>query len=100
MKKLLVLLVLLFAAPAWSAPFLVCDPQAGVVGYTLEGLTTDTRAAQTDGSLKYDLEGLPNGNYTVKVVAYNVEGWPSAATNFTFTKSSPPAPAGVKIVPK
>lgn len=100
MKKVfLALAILLVAVPAWSAPFLICDPQTGVVGYTLAGLTEVSVAAQTDGSLKYDLTALGNGTYNVQVAACNVWGC-SVASPFAFVKQSPTAPAGVRLLAK
>lgn len=100
MKKLLmVIAILLFAAPAWSAPYLICDPQTGVVGYTLAGITTESIAAQTDGSLKYDLSSIAAGTYNVQVSACNVWGC-SVAVPFVFTKALPTAPAGVRLLAK
>lgn len=98
-KAFLVLAILMFAAPAMAAPFLVCDPQAGVIGYTLTGLTEVTVAAQTDGSLRYDLANVANGTYNIQVAACNEWGC-SANVPFVFTKQVPAAPAGVRITAK
>lgn len=39
MKRLiLIAAILLISTPAYAAPFLVCDPQTGVVGYEISGL--------------------------------------------------------------
>jgi hypothetical protein len=49
-------LLLLLTGTAFGAPYLVSDPQEGVVGYEIKGLgNTVTYIAQADGSLKYDL---------------------------------------------
>ena len=61
MKKLLIYFVIAFAFTArlaFAEPFLACDPQEDVTGYTLEfpaiPLTLNL-TAEPDGSLKYDL---------------------------------------------
>ena len=99
MKKLLIVIaVLLFATSASAAPFLVCDPQAGVAGYEITGLGEPVSfVAQADGSLKYDLASVPNGTYTLTVAACNVWGCSSTAP-FGFSKQVPSAPAGLRIV--
>ncbi len=101
MKKLLAIIaILLFATSAWSAPFLVCDPQAGVVGYEITGLATPVNfVAQPDGSLKYDLSGIASGTYNLTVAACNVWGCSSTAP-FVFTKQVPSAPAGLRLLAK
>jgi hypothetical protein len=100
MKKLILILAVLFlATPAFGAPFLVTDPQEGVVGYEITGLNpeTVTFVAQPDGSLKYDLSSVNNGTYTLTVAACNVWGCSSTAP-FSFSKQVPSAPAGLRIV--
>jgi len=101
MKKLLIVIaVLLFATSASAAPFLVCDPQAGVVGYEITGLGEPvTFVAQPDGSLKYDLASINNGTYTLTVAACNVWGC-SSTVPFVFTKQLPTAPVGVRLLAK
>ena len=88
---------LLVAFKAYAAPFLVCDPQAGVVGYEITGLGEPVSfVAQADGSLKYDLASVQNGTYTLTVAACNVWGCSSTAP-FGFSKQTPSAPAGLRI---
>lgn len=71
------MIIILLAAPASAAPFLVCDPQPGqgVEWYVVTGLP-----AQVDGShvapdstgtygFKLDLAEMPPGTYTVKAKA-------------------------------
>ena len=100
MKKLLAIIaILLFATSAWSAPFLVCDPQAGVVGYEIIGLASPVSfVAQPDGSLRYDLSSIGNGTYTLTVAACNMWGCSAATAADPFTKAVPSAPAGLRIV--
>ena len=100
MKKLLmVLAVLLFATSAYAAPFLVCDPQSGVVGYEITGLGDKiTFIAQQDGSLRYDLASIQSGTYNLTVAACNMWGCSAATAADPFTKAVPSAPAGLRIV--
>lgn len=108
MKKKILLTAVVLAAfgllVAWgsaqAAPFLVCNPQEGVVGYEITGIETPGAiAAQTDGSLKYDLAAVPSGSYTLTVAACNVWGCSSTAP-FVFTKQVPSAPAGLRLLAK
>ena len=89
---------LLIVFKAHAAPFLVTDPQSGVVGYEITGLGEPvTFVAQADGSLKYDLASVNNGTYTLTVAACNMWGCSSTAP-FSFSKQIPSAPAGLRIV--
>ena len=90
---------LLIVAKSNAAPFLVCDPQSGVVGYEITGLNpeTVTFVAQPDGSLKFDLSSVNSGTYTLTVAACNMWGCSSTAP-FSFSKQIPSAPAGLRIV--
>ena len=97
-KLLLVMAFMLLASTSFAAPFLVCDPQAGVVGYEITGLGEPvTFVAQADGSLKYDLASVNSGTYTLTVAACNMWGCSSTAP-FGFSKQVPSAPAGLRIV--
>ena len=71
MKKLLLILsILLLSGASYAAPFLVCDSQAGVVGYEITGLGDKiTFIAQQDGSLRYDLASIQSGTYNLTVAA-------------------------------
>ena len=73
------LMALLLPVLAFGNPFLVCDPQAGVVFYDLETNSTVTEGipAEPDGSIKFDLATMPVGQYTFKVRAIGQGGWPS-----------------------
>ena len=89
---------LLVVAKSNAAPFLVCDPQSGVVGYEITGLGEPVSfVAQPDGSLKYDLSSVNSGTYTLTVAACNMWGCSSTAP-FGFSKQAPSAPAGLRIV--
>ena len=88
---------LLVVFKANAAPFLVTDPQSGVVGYEITGLGEPVSfVAQADGSLKYDLASVPNGTYTLTVAACNMWGCSSTAP-FSFSKQVPAAPVGLRI---
>lgn len=88
---------LLIVAKSNAAPFLVCDPQSGVVGYEITGLGEPVSfVAQPDGSLKYDLSSVNSGTYTLTVAACNVWGC-SSTVPFVFNKAVPAAPAGLRI---
>ena len=96
-KLLLVMAFMLLASTSFAAPFLVCDPQAGVVGYEITGLGEPvTFVAQPDGSLKYDLASVNSGTYALTVAACNVWGCSSTAP-FQFSKQVPAAPVGLRI---
>ena len=98
MKKLiLIAAILLLSTTAYAAPFIVCDPQSGVVGYEITGLGEPvTFVAQPDGSLKYDLASAPNGENNIQIAACNVWGC-SSTVPFVFNKAIPAAPAGLRI---
>ena len=97
-KLLLVVAFMLLASTSFAAPFLVCDPQSGVVGYEITGLGEPVSyIAQPDGSLKYDLSSVNSGTYTLTVAACNMWGCSSTAP-FSFSKQIPSAPAGLRIV--
>ena len=90
---------LLVVAKSNAAPFLVCDPQSGVVGYEITGLGEPVSfVAQPDGSLKYDLSSVNSGTYTLTVAACNMWGCSAATAADPFTKAVPSAPAGLRIV--
>jgi len=102
MKKILiaVLSVFLCVAVAEAKPFLKSDPQEGVQGYEVAGIPAvpELIAAQTDGSLKYDLVNLPIGSYdSVSVKACNVWGCGEAAVMPPFTKTLPVKPANLRL---
>lgn len=102
MKKsiLAVLIILSFSiSTAWAAPFIVCDPQAGVAYYILElnGVETPQFPAQPDGSMKYDLEPLLGGPFTLKAMAGNLWGWSDWSLPFMDTKALPQNPSGLHV---
>ena len=110
MKKietgLLVIVLLLIASFAWSSPYLVCDPQAGVTNYKLSGpawVPTNV-IAQPDGSIKMDLSASTTGNNSLTVAACITDAlWGelcSSTVPFSFTRPAKPAgPANIKLSP-
>jgi hypothetical protein len=96
-QTLTIAAILLLSTTAFAAPFLVTDPQSGVVGYEITGLGEPVSyIAQPDGSLKYDLASVDSGTYTLTVAACNVWGC-SSTVPFVFNKAIPAAPAGLRI---
>ena len=98
-KTLLVIAFMLLSSAAFAAPFIVCDPQEGVIGYDITGLPGGTVSyiAQADGSIKYDLAAVQNGTYELTVAACNIWGCGDSVP-FQFSKQVPSAPAGLRIV--
>lgn len=98
MKRLIVLM-LLFTTPAVAAPYLVCDPQAGVVDYQVDGASWVTARvpAEADGSIKLDVSPAPVGSTPLQVRACNQ--WAcSEATPFDLARPSGlSTPAGVRL---
>jgi len=79
MKKAVITLAVIIscAIAANAAPFLICDPQAGVETYNLFADGEQVAGGipvQADGSLRYDLAGMAPGAYTFTVEACNVWG--------------------------
>ena len=93
MKKYLLILSLL-------SPFLVCDPQAGVTYYTITGdpFFVGNIPAQSDGSIKKDLAGIPTGTHTIQAVACSEFWGCSSPAPFTFSSQSPVSPGAIRIM--
>jgi len=99
MKKvfLAVLMIFLMAGVAFASPFLVCDPpvENNVDTYTIykrpvtDPPTTEwtehesSISAETDGSIKYDLNAFDSGEWELTVDACNDRGC-ERAENPTF----------------
>ena len=83
-----------------AEPYIVCNPQEGVIGYQITGAPAgvfpENIAAWTDGSIKFNVLGIPDGTYTLKVAACNMWGCGEPA-DLGFTKARPARPAGLKI---
>jgi hypothetical protein len=68
---LITLAMVFMASPLLAAPFLVCDPQAGVTDYKLTGpaWVPISVTAQPDGSIKMDVASSTVGNNSLTVAA-------------------------------
>ena len=90
----------------FAAPFLICDPQVGVVSYALTSTSTwvpTTVVAQSDGSIKMDVSAAPVGTTSLTVAACTSDViWGvgcSAPVPFSFVR--PPvgvAPTNIKLL--
>lgn len=98
MKKLLLAVVAFFlmVGMAWSAPFLVCDPNPGAEKYVLEvdGVEQAEAACLADGSFKHDMSFWAGGNHTLRAKAGNVWGWSIYSDPFNFNADAPGVPSG------
>ena len=104
----LILALPLFLLPmeATGAPYLVCDPQAGVTFYKLTGpvwLPT-TAVAQPDGSIHTDVGAAVLGASNITLAACKTDPvWGeqcSAFVPFSFMRPAVPiTPAGVRLAP-
>ena len=97
-----ILLLTIISSIAVANPFLICDPQEGVIAYEISGLPDwyVTRIpAENDGSIKLDLATLPidNTTYELQVRACNVWGCSDPAP-FSFTTSTPPVPTQFRLM--
>lgn len=112
MKKLIILLIVLFATSVWGAPFLVSDPNPSAVGggyEVIEGGTVVIDAVtEANGSLRMDLaeESLVSvGNHSYSVRTYKDNGvWGKAySTPVPFDFARPSSVIndieGLKLVP-
>lgn len=93
------LCIIFFAVTAQATPFLVSDPQSGVTSYQFTGDSFfATKTAEADGSLRYDLAGIPIGNHNINVTACNLWGC-SSITPFGFSATIPAVPSNLRLVP-
>lgn len=97
------LAVLIFAPVAMAGPFLVSDPTTEPVEtyevYRDGELVEAGVAAQPDGSLKYDLEGLAPGVYTFTATACAAP-WGCSELSDPFESPQPASkPAGLRLEP-
>ena len=110
MKNFIIALFLiggLLCGPAviWAAPFMVCDPQAGVTHYKLTGpaWVPVSVTAQADGSVKMDVAGASTGSNALTVKACKQDSlWgelcSDPATPFSFVRPSAAAsPANIGL---
>ena len=101
-----VFLAMFFLAPAFAAPWLICDPQAGVTHYKLTGpaWVTGTIMAETDGSIKMDVSAAIIGNNLLTVAACKDDPtWGEMCSNavpFDFARPGAPSnPINLKLSP-
>ena len=96
--SLLVLIFLLIPVFCFAAPFLVCDPQAGVISYNLDidGAITTGISAQPDGSIYYDLAVMSVGAHIFKAQAIGEGGWPSDWSD-PFDSVKPGSPLNLRV---
>ena len=93
--------LLLKTSGVLAAPFLVCDPQAGVETDNVyqDGIEIGTDiAAQPDGSLRYDLQAITPGVYNFTANACNVWGCSEVSDPFV-SPAATSTPAGLTITP-
>jgi hypothetical protein len=108
MKKFILIgLLLLVPMVVSAAPFLVCDPQAGVTLYKMTGPSWVplTITAQADGSIKMDVASAVIGVTSVTAAACITDAsWPdercSVPVPFSFTRpANPVTPKNIKLAP-
>ena len=114
MKKIiLIMAMVLMASVSWAAPFLICDPQAGVTLYKFSPVPPATIlptwmpasvAAQPDGSIRLDVGTATIGESKFNVVAcWTIAPWGeqcSVAVPFVFTRPSVPATtSNIRLTP-
>lgn len=106
MKTLFCIVFVLFATIVSAAPWLVCDPQAGVTSYNVTGqsFAPTVQPAIADGSIKMDLASAPSGETALLVSACFVDSiwgrYCSVSTPFTLTRPTvPPVPRLLRLAP-
>jgi len=108
MKKiaLLAMVIIFWVSIVEAAPFLVCDPQAGITNYKLTGpaWVPANVTAQADGSLKMDANTAIVGSNSLTISAcVNDPVWGevcSSAVPFSFTRPTGPiTPTNIKLIP-
>lgn len=108
MRRLTLLIILsillLWVRSGEASPFLVCDPQAGVLEYQVEirdGVTVvmgGIQPAEADTTCRFDLEGIPNGVYNAFMKAGNLWGWSDWSQPYGFVVERCGQPTGILIV--
>lgn len=95
---LMMMLGLLWSVNALAAPFLVCDPQAGVISYNLDvnGTIIEGIPAAIGGSIYWDLAGMSFGPHTFKAQAIGEGGWPSDWSD-PFDTTKPENPLNLRV---
>jgi len=105
MKSLCLAVVAFFlmCGMAWSAPFLVCDPPdpaEQVISYIVyqDGVLFASPTAETDGSLRIDLQGITPGAYEWTAQALNAWGQSEASDPY-ISPSAVTKPQNTRMVP-
>lgn len=92
----------MFPLSVQAAPFLEADVVPEADTCTVSGLPTAIPATvqEANSKCRWDLNGLPVGQYTVTATASNVWGTSANSVPFAFERSaSTNAPAGLRLVP-
>ena len=98
MKTIFTIILCLIAVMAQASPFLISDPNADTTSYQFTGdAFFTTIASQADGSLRYDLTGIPPGTHAIAVAACNMWGC-STTVPFAFSATIPSVPGGLRLV--
>ena len=98
MKTIFTIIFCLIAAMAQASPFLISDPNADTTSYQFTGdAFFTTKTAEVNGSLRYDLTGIPPGTHAIAVAACNMWGC-SKTVPFEFSATKPSAPGGLRLV--
>lgn len=107
MKKIVFGSIIAFfvvAGQAMAGPFLVSDPVAncspaeGCRFEVLEaGAMVAQAPAQTDGSMRVDLQGISAGAHNVTARAVNMWGAGAESVPFQFTSSAPGSISGIEL---
>ena len=99
MKKLIVLLIVLFASYGYASD-LYCDPQAGVVAYdvSVDGIVVSTDyPAEADGSVLFNIDAYgDHQNHVFLLMAIDASGWRGPASD-PFDAREPVKSGGVGI---
>ncbi len=98
-KLIIALAIILTATVAMADPHLTADPQADVVGYECDGVTSIPKD-NGDGtvSLWQDMALLIPGPYTMACVAdYGVWGKSSPSVPFSFAKPELVSPGSLRL---
>ena len=100
MRILLTLLLIATSSSlAFAAPFVVCDPQDGVMAYVLEFDGKEYEGeALPDGSAKFDIGYTETGPHKVRLKAVNVFGdWSEWSDPFDFQRDIITKPSGIGL---
>jgi hypothetical protein len=99
MKLFLIVIAVLAMASAAYAVDLVTDPMTGVLNYEVDvdGAVVVV-PAETDGSLKFNVDGLNAGAHVFKVRPEGEGGWPATWSD-PFNATKPQIATGIRLAP-